>query len=387
MFDPTQSPRVLRLMVLWDRLKAKFQRRRPEREQTSRQLNAFYHRVWREAATQIGATVVDLGGDVLEIRQGQRWTRVWQNCSAIDDLAAFRVVRTKAVMYQLLASHNVPVPRHVEFTLTDMKPAVAFLESTARPCVVKPACGTGGGLAVVTGIRTRWQLARAAWAASVWGDHPLIEEQVEGANYRLLYLDGELLDVVKREPPSVVADGKSTVLQLVERVNAERLQQQGAVSHTQLSLDLDMQATLRQQGLSFRSVPPQGTAVRLKTVINENGSQENVTARDELCEEILAEAALAMRLSGLRLAGVDVLTADPTRSLRASGGVILEVNTPPGYFWHYHKRDGEFPVALHVLRALFAPNGEHLRDGTRTEYGFPIAAGRVKEGAAVPAAL
>ena len=38
---------------------------------------------------------------------------------------------------------------------------------------------------------------------------------------------------------------------------------------------------------------------------------------------------------------------------RESGGVILEVNSPPGYFWHYHKRDGSCPVALHVLRALF----------------------------------
>jgi cyanophycin synthetase len=368
--DPTQSPAVLRLLILWDRLKAKLAGKQRGRAQAGQQLSAFYERAWREAAAEVGATVTDLGSDVLEIRLGDRWTRVWQNCSAIDDLAAYRVVRTKAVMYRLLAAHGIPVPRHVEFALANMKPAVAFLERSDRPCVVKPACGTGGGLAVTTGLRTRCQLARAAWAASVWGDHPIIEEQVQGINYRVLFLDGELLDVVRRDPPSVVGDGSSTVRELVQRLNQERLGLQGAVSHVQIGIDLDMQTTLRRQGLSLKSVPMSGTRIQVKTVINENSSRENVTAIHELCPTLLEEAALAAKVSGLRLAGVDVLTPDPSRSLRDSGGVILEVNTPPGYFWHYHKRDGSFPVALHVVRALFQLNEKP--DATRALSSAPV---------------
>ncbi len=369
MLDPTRNPRLFRLLTLWERLRAKLRRKAADEDQAGRQLSAFYQRAWREAASQIGASVVDLGSDVLEIRLGERWTRVCHNFSAIDDLVTYRVVRTKGVMYRLLAGHGLPVPHHLEFGLEDLRPAADFLDGTDRPCVVKPASGTGGGLAVVTGVRTHWQLARAAYSATIWGHHPLIEEQVEGCNYRLLYLDGELLDVVKREPPSVVADGASTVLALVERVNQRRLSATDAVSHTQLTLDLDMQTTLAEQGLSLRSVPARGTVVRLKTVINENSSHENVTAMGELCPALLAEAAQAVRLSGLRLAGLDLITADPRRSLRESGGVILEVNSPPGYFWHYHKRDGSFPVALYVLRALF-----HLMDAPQRN-GTPAGAG------------
>ena len=77
-----------------------------------------------------------------------------------------------------------------------------FLRATdGADCVVKPATGTGGGAGVATGIRTRWQLARAAAAAAVYSDELLIERQVEGDNYRLLYLDGELLDAYVREAP------------------------------------------------------------------------------------------------------------------------------------------------------------------------------------------
>lgn len=363
MLDPIRFPRLLRLRILWERVKAKFARPERGQQEADQQLSGFYERVWREAAAQVGATVVDLGHNVLEIRLGERWTRVWQNCSAIDDLAAHHIVRMKGLMHELLAAHSLPAPRHLEFSSDDMKSAAEFLKGAKGPCVIKPACGTGGGLGVVTGIRTRWQLAMAAWKASRWGDHPIIEEQVEGKNYRLLFLDGKLIDVVKREPPGVVADGISTIRQLIERVNQERLGQRGAVSHSQIGIDLDVETTLQYQGMSLRSVPPKGTHVQLKTVINDNGSHENVTARDELCAGILDEAAHAARLSGLRLAGVDVICADPTRSLRDSGGVILEVNSPPGYFWHYHKRDGSFPVALYVLRALFELDEQPTANG------------------------
>jgi cyanophycin synthetase len=357
-FDPICCPRLLRLCILRERIKAKFNRPPKGQQDADRQLSAFYERAWREAAAQVGATVLDLGHNVLEIRRGERWTRVWHNTTAIDDLAAHHVVRTKGLMHRLLADHGLPTPRHIEFELADLKKAADFLDSTVRPCVIKPACGTGGGLGVVTGIRTRWQLALAAWNASRWGDHPIIEEQVEGANYRLLYLDGKLIDVVRREPPSILADGTSTIRALIDRLNSQRLRQRGPVSHTQLTLDLDVQTTLARQGLSLRSVPAAGTRVQLKTVINDNSSCENVTAGDELCPDILRDAAKAVALSGLRLAGVDIICADPAHSLRESGGVILEVNSPPGYFWHYHKRDGSFPVALHVLRALFELSDE-----------------------------
>jgi cyanophycin synthetase len=358
MFDLTRHPRLLRLLSLADRLKHRFTRKKNGRAQADVQLAHFYKRIWQDAAQAVGGTLVDLGNDALEIRLGQQWTRVCQNSTDIDSLGNHRVVRIKPAMYKLLSAHGLPVPRHVEFSLADMQPAVEFLEQKPRECVIKPACGTGGGLAVTTGVRTRWQLARAAWLASVWGDHPLIEEQVAGQNYRLLYLDGQLIDVVKREPPAVIADGTATVRQLVERANQERLNQQGTLSHTQLTLDYDMQATLERQGLSFRSMPPRGTRVQIKTVINENCALENVTALDELCPAIIAEGAAAAAISGLRLAGVDIITADPSRSLRESGGVFLEVNSPPGYFWHYHKRDGAFPLAVHVLKALFQLSAE-----------------------------
>lgn len=355
MFDLTRHPRLLKLLSLFDRGWAFLLRRNMRHREADNHLAAFYARMWKEAADTVGASFEDLGLGAFEIRLGDASTRVVQNSSSMDDLATFSIARSKPVIYRLLNRHGLRTPRYAEFEIGNMRPAVALMDSTSGDCVVKPGSGTGGGRGITTGIRTRWQLARAAYAASLFSDDLLIEEQIEGDNYRLLYLDGKLIDAVKRQPPNVIADGRSSLRRLVETVNEERLARGPKVAHGLLTLDMDMKRTLAKQGYSFASVPPAGTVVTLKTAINENAGADNVSVTNQLSEALIEEGAKAAALARVRLAGVDVITRNPHVSLRESGGVILEVNTPPGYYWHYNKRDGAFPLAVHVLNALLAP--------------------------------
>src|SRR4029079_78555 len=149
------------------------------------------------------------------------------------------------------------------------------------------AAGGGGGAGGAPGIRTNWQLARAAAAAAVYSDSLLIEEQVEGDNYRLLYLDGELLDAYVRKHPSVLGDGKSSVAVLVRAANEERLVKVTGVSQQLLTVDMDMKRTLARQGMSLRSVPAAGQRVTIKTAINENSGSDNSTVTKQLCRSIV----------------------------------------------------------------------------------------------------
>jgi cyanophycin synthetase len=211
---------------------------------------------------------------------------------------------------------------------------------------------------VTTGVRSRWQLARAAAAAGVYCEKILIERQVVGDNYRLLYLDGELLDAFVRRPPTVVGDGRLSIARLIRATNRERLRRGAAASQTLLTVDLDARRTLAKQGLSLRSVAAAGQRVSVKTVVNENRGDDNAPAEHLLCPSIVEAGALAVRALGARLAGVDVITPDPARSLASAGGVILEVNAPPNYYYHYQQPGGGCPVALHVLKRLFASRTE-----------------------------
>ncbi|HUF83200.1 MAG TPA: hypothetical protein VMQ81_01275 [Acidimicrobiia bacterium] len=87
--------------------------------------------------------------------------------------------------------------------------------------------------------------------------------------------------------------------------------------------------------------------------MSDNACSENVTVRD-LSEDIVAAAAAA-RETRLRLAGVDLVTPDPTRPL-GTDGAILEVNGTPGLHYHYQvaDRDGATPVAVSILDTLLS---------------------------------
>ena len=352
MTHPALNPLTLGALYTAAMGKAFLRYRNPRRREADGHRVAFYDRAWRDAAEALGGTWAPIGAGISEISIGDFRTRVIENTCAIDDPVTLAVLADKPLTYRVVRGESVPVPPHVAFTPRTIREAAEFLRRTAGGCVVKPAAGTGGGRGITTGVRTPTHLARAAAAAAVYGDRLLVEEQVPGDNYRLLYLDGELVDAFVRRPPTVEGDGRSSVAQLVRAANAERLRRGAGVSQVLLTTDLDMRRTLARQGLTLRSVPAAGTRATLKTVVNENAGDDNSGAAAVLCESIVDDCARVVRALRVRLAGVDVITRNPRVSLAQAGGVVLEVNAPPNFYYHYHKRDGACPVALHVIRRL-----------------------------------
>jgi cyanophycin synthetase len=320
----------------------------------SRSRRTFYERLWREAAAEVGAGVRDLGEGFLELSRDQRRTRVWQQWVELDDAVTLRLALDKAIVTRLLAEAGLPVPEQLELSLGELDRGARFLGGGA--CVVKPASGTGGGESTTVGIRTPGELRRAALRAARSDSRLLLERQAPGDVYRLLFLDGALLDVVRRLPPRLVGDGHSTIDELIAAENARRVAAAGEAGLDLLTVDLDCVLTLRLAGLSLRTVTPAGQAVVVKTVTNQNRVEDNETLREGLCDQVVADARRAAEAVGLRLAGVDVVTPDPARPLRDAGGTIIEVNGTPGLHHHYHVADAASatPVAVPILRAALS---------------------------------
>jgi cyanophycin synthetase len=363
------QPLLLRGLYVMAMAKAFLRYRNPRRKSSGRHQREFYERMWKTAAQELGGTCTHLGSDISQIDiDGQR-TRVYHNVSTIDDPVTLAVLHDKPLTHRLLQAENLSVPRHAMFSLKGIKIAVEFLKNASHDCVVKPAGGTGGGRGVTTGIQTIAHLARASAAAAVYCDELLIEEQIEGDNYRLLYLDGKLIDSFLRQLPMVVGDGKSTIARLVQIENAKRLQNKTGVSQVLLSKDMDMRRTLAKQGLSLRSVPTSGKSITIKCVVNENSGADNATATRLFCDSIVRDGERAVRALGVRFAGIDIVTRDPSVSLAESGGVILEVNGTPNLYYHYKKKDGAFPVATHLLRRLLSLSGDRTSNHSAASVG------------------
>ncbi len=340
--------RLYRLRRLGD-LPAALQRRRIEPVR-----QAFYDSLWADAAAALGAVALPGPAGLTRIARGDRATFVRQSDLALDSQITLDLVGDKAFCYRVFAARGLPVPRHLAFVRDDLTAAEAFLRGAAGPVVVKPRAGTGGGRGVTTGITSARQLRRAAGYAAGYGPGLLLEDQLPGASFRLLFVDGRFVDAVRREAPRLAGDGQHTLRQLVAAENRRR--RTGPVTAlSPLRVDGDMKNRLAQLGLAPGSRLARGESIAVKGAVNENGHLQNHPAGDAVHPDILAALSRLVTDMGVRCAGVDILGDDLTRPMAETGAVLHEVNANPGL--HHHvltaRPDRRVPVAQLLLAHMF----------------------------------
>jgi cyanophycin synthetase len=295
---------------------------------------AVYRTLWRRAATALGASVADEGPTRLRIELDGKTTWTRRQWTTLDDAINVRTSLDKALVSTRLAGLGIPTPESVECRIDDLSRAEELL-SRVGTVVVKPARGTGGGMGATAGVKTAPMLRRSAMIAARRADSILVEPQVPGSVYRLLFLDGELLDVIRRDPPTITGDGSSSVRDLITAENRRRRDARGWLGLQLLSLTLDTVVALAEQGLDLSAVPAAGCDVVVRGVTNQSGPQNSFTVRAAVADDLVNDARRSVEAVGLRLAGVDIITTDIAKSLAAAEGVLLEVNGGPGLHHHY----------------------------------------------------
>lgn len=321
---------------------------------------SVYRRIWADAASSVGADCERLVDDFLLIRRGGIQTVVWYHTVMLDFGVSLQLALDKVACHRLLSAEGIPMARHVEVDCSEPRSRIALLDDRqASAVVVKPARSTSGGEGVTCGVRTAEEFERARLWAQRWDSRLLIEEQGQGSEYRLLVLDGRIVDVLVREPPRIVGDGRSTVEELIRLENRRRADPDSGAGLATLTVDLDCLFTLRRGGLSLSSVPERGRPVTIKSAVNQSGAaQVRSLPPDALGAALIRDATAAVAAMGLRFAGVDLITPDPSTSLGDAGGVVIEVNGTPGLHYHYLVANPEDSVAVAVplLEVLLHPD-------------------------------
>jgi hypothetical protein len=307
---------------------------------------AEYRAYWDEAAKELGASFEELLPGVWEVRLGDRRARLANHVTECDNPVVLQLAGDKPFGYALAQAAGVPVPEYCVATLGTLSQAERFLERVGGPLVVKPASGSSSGLGVTTGVRAPRDLRSAVALSALYDHRVLVERMVPGESYRLLYVAGRAVHVVRRRGLRVVADGRLSIASLLE-----------VAGHRSLLGDSLVRETLAMQHLTLASVPRSNEQVLVR------GLPAKVTERRELrtvydeavlsqCSpELLRQGAEVVRRLGSEFAGVDLITTNPALSLRESGGAFIEINTTPGIHHHYvGPRDNGVPaVGVQVL--------------------------------------
>ena len=334
----------------------------------------FYDQFWKEAAHNIGADIERLGYGYHRITKAGKWTLVNDAKVMLDDSLIMAATENKPLINQFLREIGCPFPRFVEYDLKSLAKAREFLRSLRGPAVVKPAGGTAGGLGVTSRILDENRLIRASCHASIFQNSLMIEEEIPGHCYRLLYLDGKLIDAIRRDPPAVTGDGRRNLRQLMEDETEQRLRQTHPCrSLIPLSLDLTTLFYLQDQGLTPAYVPKAQERVVVKSIISQNAWNENHVVRNEVHPSIEELGSRLVNALGIRLAGLDLITRAIDVPLEESGGVLNEINIPPGLHYHALVSDPgkKYPIGEKILETILS--GPQRSGAVKRTSGEPLS--------------
>lgn len=264
------------------------------------------------------------------------------------------IAQDKELTKKLLHAAGVPVP--LGRPVTDPEDAWHAANEIGLPVVIKPRDGNQGkGVAV--NLKTKEEVMQGFVNASRFSDEILLESFLPGSDYRLLVVGDKLIAAARREPPTVIGDGKSTIFELVEKVNSDPKRGDGhATSLTKIKFDDIAKARLREQDFSDSSIPSKGTRVSLRNNANLSTGGTATDVTDDVHPEVAARAISAAQTVGLDICGVDIVCETVLQPLEDHRGGVVEVNAAPGLRMHLTPSFGKGrDVGEAVINNMFPP--------------------------------
>ncbi|HAT65370.1 MAG TPA: cyanophycin synthetase, partial [Flavobacteriaceae bacterium] len=146
------------------------------------------------------------------------------------------------------------------------------------PLVVKPV-GGNHGRGITVNIKKYEDALVAFRAAKEVSNVVIIEKFITGEDYRILVINYKLVAAAKRTPAHVIGDGKSTVKQLVDKVNEDPRRGYGHENVlTQITINDLTRTIIAAKGYTEGSVIPLGERLILKDTANlsTGGTAEDV---------------------------------------------------------------------------------------------------------------
>ncbi|MBV8603763.1 MAG: cyanophycin synthetase [Pelomonas sp.] len=298
-------------------------------------------------------------GSLVQFGWGAKQRRIW--AAEVDATSAVSesIAQDKDLTKRLLQSAGVPVP--VGRPVRDVPDAWAAALEVGLPVVVKPQDGNQGK-GVTVNVATREHIEIAYKAADEIGQ-VMVEKYLPGGDFRLLVVGDKLVAAARRDPPNVIGDGKLTVKQLVDKVNADPRRGDGhATSLTKIRFDDIAVARLALQDLTPESVPEKGRRVILRNNANLSTGGTATDVTDDVHPEVAARAIAAAQVVGLHVCGVDVVAETVLRPLEEQSGGVVEVNAAPGLRMHLSPSYGKGRnVGEAIVNHLFGTKGEDGR--------------------------
>jgi cyanophycin synthetase len=293
---------------------------------------------------------------LVQLGHGKRQQRLRASITGRTSSIAVEIAGDKDLTKSLLADAGLPVPEGV--VVRSAEAAVRAAERIGYPVVTKPLDGNHGR-GVSLDLRTPEDVRRGFEDAALRNRAVILEQQYQGHDHRILVIGSEVRAVAQRVPAHVVGDGVQTIAALIEKVNSDPRRGSGhEKTLTRIEVDEHVLGLLAKKGLTLESVPEKDRCVALRDTANLSTGGTAIDRTDDIHPDNACIARRAAMAVGLDVAGIDFIAPDIRRSVRETGGGIVEVNAAPGFRMHLEPFEGwARDIARPVIDTLF-PEGE-----------------------------
>ena len=294
------------------------------------------------------------------IHQRRIQATIMDSTSAIGVEIADDKKRTK----DLLARMGIPVPKG--YAVETLSEALEAADAIGYPVTVKPISGNHGR-GITTNILTPDDLETSFQNAKEFSDEFIVEKFLSGADYRMLVINGKFIAAARRDPASIVGDGKSTIRELIDKINLDPNRGFGHEKIlTRIKIDNMTERLLKQKQLTLQSVIPKDEKLYIKSTANLSAGGIAIDVTDEVHPMTKAITERISHIIGLNVIGIDLIMNDHRIPLSNDNGGIIEVNAAPGFRMHVNPYEGKpRNVAGAIVDMLFPPG---------SKYDIPIVA-------------
>ena len=305
----------------------------------------------KDAITQgVDYNVINEDKSFIELIHNGKREYVFQATKTSRDSFIFPYITDdKFFAKKIMKEHGIYVPEGIminkKMKSKEQEKLISNFDN--RSVVIKPrTTNCGIGITVFEESVPKEELLDAVKYAFEFDDNVILEEYIKGNEYRFLCIDGKCLSVVWRRSASVVGDGRTTILELIEKKRKEPWHD---LLKKPVKIDPPMEEFLKLHGYNLNSIIPENKRVFLRKNSNVSTGGETVDMTKIMPQYFKDIAEKAASIFNAKICGVDIIIDD----LSTSDYKMIEINDNPGIAineWPYEGKGRR--IGLDILKLL-----------------------------------
>ena len=284
----------------------------------------------------IEVDVLDWDDNFIRLKKGNKVEYVKQaSKTSADTYIAPLIMENKEVTKIVLKEHGINVPESI--TVKDVDEAVKkYSDFVGKDIVIKPkSTNFGWGVLILKDLKSQEDYESAVAQAFEYGSSVMIEEFIQGREYRFLVIGDEVVAVMHRVPANVVGDGVHSIKELVDEKNKSSLRGKGHVTPLEkISIGIVEKNYLASQKKDIDYVPQNGEIVYLRENSNISTGGDSIDCTDEISKQYKIIAVNSAKAVGAKICGTDMIIQDVKAKPDKKNHSIIELNFNPVLYAH-----------------------------------------------------